>query len=74
MIQADSAAVTYNSEKDNSSFLVGMIIWSVIGVIVTAVLIVILNLKGDNTEFAFSRKRYHKGLNHSAGTNKYNIY
>ncbi len=68
-----SAVVTYESETDNSSFLIGMIFWSIIGVIVTAVLILILNFKGNKTEFAFSRKRYHKGANNSTRTNKYNI-
>lgn len=36
----------YSQRADNSSFLIGIIIWSVIGVAVTALLIVILNLKG----------------------------
>ena len=60
-----SVAVPYNAESDNSSVLMGMIFWSIIGIIVTALLIIILNLKGDDSEFAFSRKRYHKGKSRS---------
>lgn len=56
-----SVTVPYNPENDNSSVLMGMIFWCIIGIVVTAVLIIILNLKGDDSEFAFSRKRYHKG-------------
>lgn len=48
----------YASNTDNS-FLIGIIFWSVIGVVVTAVLIIILHSKG-NSEFNFSKKRYRK--------------
>ena len=60
-----SVSVPYNQQNDNSSIFLGMIFWSVIGIVVTAVLIIILNLKGADSEFAFSRKRYHKGENNS---------
>lgn len=48
----------YPEERD-SSFLMGVIIWSVIGIVVLILLILILNLKGGG-EFSFGRKRYHK--------------
>lgn len=50
----------YDNYNDNNSVLMGMIFWSLLGVIITAVLIIIMNFKGNDTEFAFSRKRYHK--------------
>lgn len=69
-----SAPVPYNQQSDSNSVLMGIIFWSVIGVIVTTVLIVILNFKGNNSEFAFSRKRYHKGENRTSGlAGKYKI-
>ncbi len=54
----------YNSttaETDNTSFLVGIIIWSVIGIIITAILIIVLHTKeGKNSDFSLGRNRYHK--------------
>ena len=65
----------YNSQSDNNSVLMGLIFWSMIGVIVTAILIIILNFKGDNSEFVFSRKRYHKGENRNNGiASKYRTF
>lgn len=49
----------YSQRADNLSFLIGIIIWSVIGVAVTALLIVILNLKGNKeTSGGFNRGRF----------------
>lgn len=55
-----TAALEELNDKDNEAVLLGLIFWSVIGIIVTAVLIIIVNSKGNDTEFVFSRKRYHK--------------
>lgn len=50
---------TLTQQSDNSSFLIGIIIWSVIGVAVTALLIVILNLKdGKGRSDSFNHGRY----------------
>ena len=60
-----STSVPYNQKNENFSVLLGIINWSVVGIVVTAVLIVILNLKGSNSEFVFSRKRYRKKTNYN---------
>ncbi len=52
-----SSALNYKDE-DDSSLLMGIIIWSVIGIVITVLLIFIINLKGGKS--SFGRKRYYK--------------
>ena len=58
-LSRSSSELDLYSEEQDSSFLMGVIIWSVIGVVVFILLILILNLKGGG-DFSFGRKRYHK--------------
>ena len=58
-----SVALPYYQEDDSSSVLMGMIFWSIIGIVVTAILIMILNFKGDSSDYSFNRKRYYKQQN-----------
>ena len=55
---AGSSELDLYPEERDSSFLMGVIIWSVIGIVVLILRILILNLKGG--DFSFGRKRYHK--------------
>lgn len=58
------AVQLYNSttiETDNSSYLIGIICWSIIGIIITAVFIVFFNSKKTtSSDFELKRNRYHK--------------
>ena len=55
-------------KNDAEALFLGMIFWSVIGIVVTAVLIIIVNSKGNDSEFVFSRKRYHKGKKNNSSS------
>lgn len=54
------SSVTYTQDENDTSVFVGIIFWSIIGIVITAILIIIINFKGENSEFTFGRKRYHK--------------
>ena len=53
------SALNYK-EDDDSTFLVGIIFWTVIAIVLTILLIFIINLKGSGNSNSFGRKRYHK--------------
>ena len=69
------SSVTYNRNDNDVSVFMGIIFWSIIGIVITAILIIIINFKGDNSEFTFRRKRYHKNNFKPSKTsvNKYKI-
>ncbi len=70
-----ASALSYTEDEDDSSFLMGIIFWSVIGIVLTILLIFIINLKGSGNSNSFGRKRYHKNTykpsrrSHSSYTN-----
>lgn len=59
-----SSVQLYNSttvSSDNTSFLLGIIFWSVIGLVVTTVLIIVLHSKGGGNQMS-GRNRYRKNV------------
>ena len=68
------SSIEYSGEDDGSSVLIGIIFWSVIGIVLTIVLIFIINLKGSGND-NFARKRYDKKKYRpvSRSVSKYNV-
>lgn len=58
-ISDDNDELSFVKEEEDASFMMGVVIWSVIGVVIAVLLILMLNLKGGG-DFSMGRKRYYK--------------